>query len=136
MSIDTQATQENQTMKITESQLRSIIRQEVRTLREASRLDKLKAQTSKRISRRSSAMSEQEALAQQIMSDMDAGLSAADAVDSLESATFSSDGRGGGDSMTASIIDVVLSMDSTKGQQLQKAYDSMLSRYEDQSERY
>ena len=123
-------------MKITESQLRSIIRQEVRTLREASRLDKLKAQTSKRISRRSSAMSEQEALAQQIMSDMDAGLSAADAVDSLESATFSSDGRGGGDSMTASIIDVVLSMDSTKGQQLQKAYDSMLSRYEDQSERY
>ncbi len=123
-------------MRITESQLRRIIRQEARALREASMVDKLKARTSKLISRRSSAMSEQEQLAQQIMSDMDAGLSAADAVDSLEEVTFSSDGRGGGWSNTEAIIDVVLSMDRKKGQQLQKAYDNMVGSREDQSARY
>ena len=123
-------------MRITESQLRRIIRQEARALREASAVDRLKARTSKLISGRSSAMNEQEALAQQIMSDMDAGLSAADAVDSLEEVTFSSDGRGGGWSMTADIIDAVYTVDRAKGKQLQKAYDDMVGGREDQSARY
>lgn len=118
-------------MKITESQLRRIIRQEAQALREASAADKFKAGIAKKTKRKAAGASEDQKLATAAIQALSDGAEPYDVVKELMSATFSSDGRGSGDDRAAYIVKLVNDLDPVAGDELALALDEIDQEYSD-----
>ena len=112
-------------MRITESQLRRMIRQEARALREGGAADKFKAAIAKKTQRKVAGSSEDQKLATAAMDALTDGAEPYDVVHELMSATFASDGRGSGDDRAAYIIKLVNDRDPIAGDQLALALDEI-----------
>jgi len=112
-------------MRITEGQLRRIIRQEAHALREASKADKFKAAISSKVKRKRGMEDENQKLATAAMDALTDGADPYDVVHELMNATFASDGRGGGDDSAVYIIKLVNDRDPVAGDQLALALDEI-----------
>lgn len=121
-------------MRITESQLKRIIRQEAQGLREASAVDKFKAGIAKKTKRKAAGTGENQKLAIAAIQALSDGAEPYDVVKELMSATFSSDGRGGGDDRAAFIVNLVNDMDPVAGDKLALALDEIDQEYADQED--
>lgn len=112
-------------MRITESQLQKIIREEARALREVSAADKFKAGIARKTKRKAAGASEDQKLATAAIQALSDGAEPYDVVRELMSATFSSDGRGSGDDRAAYIVKLVNDMDPVAGDELARALDEI-----------
>lgn len=121
-------------MRITESQLKRIIRQEARALREVSAADKFKAGIAKKTKRKAAGASEDQKLATAAIQALSDGAEPYDVVQELMSATFSSDGRGSGDVRAAYIVKLVNDMDPVAGDELALALDEIDREREDRDD--
>lgn len=120
-------------MRITESALRRIIRQEARALREASKADKFNAAIASKKTRKSNMSDENQKLASAAMDALTDGADAYDVVKELMSATFASDGRGGGSDSALTVIKLVSGRDPVAGEQLGAAFDEIEQERDDRA---
>ena len=120
-------------MRITESQLRRLIRQEAHALREASKADKFKAAIASKTTRKRNMSDENQQLATAAMDALTDGADPYDVVKEIMSATFTSDGRGSGSDSASYIIKLVNDRDPVAGDQLALAFDEIEQEYEDQA---
>lgn len=118
-------------MRITESALRRIIRQEARALHEISAADKFKSAIERKTKRKAAGASEDQKLATAAIQALSDGAEPYDVVKELMSATFSSDGRGGGDDRAAYIVKLVNDLDPVAGDELALALDEIDQEYSD-----
>ena len=120
-------------MRITESQLRRMIRQEARALREGGAADKFKTAIAKKTQRKVAGSSEDQILATAAMDALTHGADPYDVVKEIMSATFTSDGRGSGSDSASYIIKLVNDRDPVAGDQLALAFDEIEQEREDQA---